>query len=74
MPDFDSIDQNNRHLVLEWLPHIDVLIYVVSPERYRDEKAWRLLFAEGGAACLAVRFESVGSGPTGTIRGFQAPA
>jgi hypothetical protein len=45
MPDFDSIDQNNRHLVLEWLPHIDVLIYVVSPERYRDEKAggycWR---------------------------------
>lgn len=47
MPDFDSIDQNNRHLVLEWLPHIDVLIYVVSPERYRDEKAWRLLLAEG---------------------------
>jgi GTPase SAR1 family protein len=47
MPDFDSIDQNNRHLVLEWLPHIDVLIYVVSPERYRDEKAWRLLLSEG---------------------------
>ncbi|MGR8953108.1 MAG: GTPase [Gammaproteobacteria bacterium] len=47
MPDFDSIDQNNRHLVLEWLPHIDVLIYVVSPERYRDDKAWRLLLAEG---------------------------
>ena len=47
MPDFDSIDQNNRHLVLAWLPHIDVLIYVVSPERYRDEKAWRLLLAEG---------------------------
>ncbi|MBL1263733.1 GTPase [Methylomicrobium sp. RS1] len=47
MPDFDSIDQTNRHLVLEWLPHIDILIYVVSPERYRDEKAWRLLLAEG---------------------------
>jgi predicted GTPase len=47
MPDFDSIDQNNRHLVLEWLPHIDVLIYAVSPERYRDEKAWRLLLEEG---------------------------
>jgi hypothetical protein len=47
MPDFDSIDQNNRHLVLEWLPHIDVLLYVVSPERYRDERAWRLLLAEG---------------------------
>ena len=47
MPDFDSIEQSNKQLVLQWLPHIDVLIYVVSPERYRDEKAWRLLLAEG---------------------------
>jgi GTPase SAR1 family protein len=48
MPDFDSTEQGNKHQVLEWLPHIDILIYVVSPERYRDEKAWRLLLAEGG--------------------------
>lgn len=48
MPDFDSTEQSNKHQVLEWLPHIDVLIYVVSPERYRDEKAWRMLLAEGG--------------------------
>jgi GTPase SAR1 family protein len=48
MPDFDSTEQSNKQLVLEWLPHIDVLVYVVSPERYRDEKAWRLLLAEGG--------------------------
>lgn len=48
MPDFDSTEQSNKHQVLEWLPHIDVLIYVVSPERYRDEKAWKLLLAEGG--------------------------
>lgn len=47
MPDFDSTEQKNQHLVLEWLPLIDVLIYVVSPERYRDNKAWRLLLAEG---------------------------
>jgi GTPase Era involved in 16S rRNA processing len=47
MPDFDSTEQSNKQLVLQWLPHIDVLIYVVSPERYRDEKAWRLLLAEG---------------------------
>ncbi|MDD5578833.1 MAG: 50S ribosome-binding GTPase [Methylobacter sp.] len=46
MPDFDSTEQSNKHLVLQWLPHIDVLIYVVSPERYKDEKAWRLLLAE----------------------------
>jgi GTPase Era involved in 16S rRNA processing len=48
MPDMDSTELQNRQLVLEWLPHIDVLIYVVSPERYRDNKAWRMLLAEGG--------------------------
>jgi len=48
MPDFDSTEAENQKLVLEWLPHIDVLIYVVSPERYRDYKAWQLLLAEGG--------------------------
>jgi putative protein kinase ArgK-like GTPase of G3E family len=47
MPDFDSIEMANKHIVLEWLPHIDVLLYVVSPERYRDNKAWQLLLAEG---------------------------
>ena len=48
MPDFDSVEQMNKALVFEWLPHIDALIYVVSPERYRDNKAWQLLKAEGG--------------------------
>lgn len=48
MPDFDSTEHSNKDLVLQWLPHIDVLLYVVSPERYRDEKAWRLLLSEGG--------------------------
>ncbi len=48
MPDIDSTELSNRQLVLDWLPHIDVLIYVVSPERYRDDKGWRLLQAHGG--------------------------
>ncbi|NBV74631.1 MAG: GTP-binding protein [Methylococcaceae bacterium] len=48
MPDFDSIEVRHQQQVLEWLPHIDILIYVVSPERYRDRKAWELLLAEGG--------------------------
>jgi hypothetical protein len=48
MPDIDSVEQHNRELVLEWIPHIDVLIYVVSPERYRDDKGWRLLREYGG--------------------------
>jgi len=43
MPDIDSVDAANRSIVLDWLPHIDVVIYVVSPERYRDDKGWRLL-------------------------------
>lgn len=48
MPDFDSTELKNKHQVLQWLPHIDVLVYVVSPERYRDNKAWELLQSEGG--------------------------
>ncbi len=47
MPDIDSVDIANRELVLEWLPHIDLLIYVVSPERYRDDRGWRLLLEHG---------------------------
>ena len=47
MPDFDSTEITNKELVLQCLPYIDVLIYVVSPERYRDNKAWELLLAEG---------------------------
>lgn len=48
MPDIDSVDSTNRDIVLQWLPHIDVVIYVVSPERYRDDKGWRLLKEYGG--------------------------
>jgi len=47
MPDFDSVELGNQRQVLKWLPHIDALLYVVSPERYRDNKAWQLLLAEG---------------------------
>ncbi len=47
MPDFDSVEESNRHLVEHWLPHIDVVVYVVSPERYRDDNGWRLLLEHG---------------------------
>lgn len=46
MPDIDSTESNNRQIVLDWLPHIDILLYVVSPERYQDEKGWRLLLSQ----------------------------
>ena len=48
MPDIDSVDSANRDIVLQWLPHIDVVLYVVSPERYRDDKGWQLLREYGG--------------------------
>lgn len=47
MPDVDSVERGNRALVLEWLPHVDALVYVVSPERYRDDEGWRLLLEHG---------------------------
>ncbi len=48
MPDIDSTHEANRHLALSWLPHIDLLVYVVSPGRYRDDAGWRLLVEQGG--------------------------
>ncbi|MBZ0071462.1 MAG: GTPase domain-containing protein [Gammaproteobacteria bacterium] len=47
MPDIDSTEQRNRTLALAWLAHVDLLIYVVSPERYRDDAGWRVLQARG---------------------------
>lgn len=47
MPDIDSIERANRELVFEWLPYIDWLVYVVSPERYRDDAGWRVLGERG---------------------------
>jgi len=47
MPDIDSVESANRELVLDWLPYIDWLVYVVSPERYRDDPGWRLLQERG---------------------------
>ncbi len=47
MPDFDSDETQNRAQVLQWLPHIDLLVYVVTPERYRDAEGWKLLLQEG---------------------------
>ncbi|TWT41216.1 hypothetical protein RAS1_39100 [Phycisphaerae bacterium RAS1] len=47
-PDIDSVEESNRRLALAWLPHVDLVIYVVSPERYRDDPGWRVLQQRGG--------------------------
>lgn len=47
MPDIDSTAIQNRDLVLTWLPYIDWLVYVVSPERYQDDIGWHFLQQRG---------------------------
>lgn len=47
-PDFDSTRASNRQCSLAWLPFIDLVVYVVSPERYRDDVGWRLLLERRG--------------------------
>lgn len=42
-PDIDSVVTTHRDQVLAWMPYIDLLVYVVSPERYRDDAGWDLL-------------------------------
>ncbi|MGF1546622.1 MAG: hypothetical protein ACFCUG_04815 [Thiotrichales bacterium] len=47
MPDFDSTELTHRDQVVAWLPYVDWLIYVVSPERYQDDLGWRFLRERG---------------------------
>lgn len=42
-PDADSTLASNRRAVMAWLPLVDLVVYVVSPERYRDDVGWRVL-------------------------------
>lgn len=46
-PDVDSVATEHRDQVLAWLPYVDLVIYVVSPERYKDDAGWRMLRAAG---------------------------
>jgi hypothetical protein len=43
MPDMDSTEPRNRQLVEAWMPYLDWVVYVVTPERYHDEQGWRYL-------------------------------
>jgi hypothetical protein len=47
MADIDSTETANRKLVIAWLPYIDWVIYVVSPERYRDDAGWQIVRQRG---------------------------
>lgn len=43
LPDFDSLIAKNRELVLDFLEHLDVLIWVSSPEKYADASFYDFL-------------------------------
>lgn len=43
LPDIDSTASSHREQVEQWLPYIDWVVYVVSPERYHDDIGWRFL-------------------------------
>ncbi|MCP3867896.1 MAG: hypothetical protein GY703_07335 [Gammaproteobacteria bacterium] len=47
MPDIDSVEQRHHEMVKAWLPYIDWLVYVVSPERYQDDLGWQFLQQRG---------------------------
>jgi GTPase SAR1 family protein len=48
MPDIDSRITEHHAKALAWLEVIDVALYVVSPERYRDRKGFTELVNHGG--------------------------
>ena len=43
LPDYDSLLAQNRELVLEFLEHLDVLVWVSSPEKYADASFYEFL-------------------------------
>ena len=36
LPDFDSVEERNREVVIRLLPELDSIVWVVSPEKYAD--------------------------------------
>lgn len=43
LPDFDSLLAKHREQVLDFLEHLDILVWVVSLEKYADEKFYAFL-------------------------------
>jgi len=71
MPDFDSTEEKNKGIVMQWLPYVDVLVYVVSPERYRDNKAWQLLLSEGASHAWLFVMNQWDRGETAQYQDFK---
>ncbi len=49
LPDFDSVVHEHRELIDRLIPKLDVLVWVVDPEKYDDERLFEYLRAVGPA-------------------------
>ncbi len=45
LPDFDSIEEAHRHIVVEVLPVVDAVVWVFDPEKYADPDIHRTFLA-----------------------------
>jgi predicted GTPase len=43
LPDFDSLAAQNRETVLQFMEHLDILVWVASPEKYADASFYDFL-------------------------------
>jgi GTP-binding protein EngB required for normal cell division len=43
LPDFDSLVEDHRKYVLDFLQYLDVLVWVISPEKYADGRFYEFL-------------------------------
>lgn len=65
-PDIDSYAREHRQRVLSLLPAVDIVLYVVSPEKYKDDTGWQLLLRERGKRAFAFvmnKWDSLGKLP-----------
>lgn len=43
LPDFDSLQAENKEAVLDFMSHLDLLVWVTSPEKYADQSMYAAL-------------------------------
>lgn len=52
-PDIDSYRTDHRERVMQLLPVVDVVLYVVTPFSYKDDLGWALVLRERGRRAFA---------------------
>jgi energy-coupling factor transporter ATP-binding protein EcfA2 len=52
-PDIDSHVPEHRAQVMQLLPAVDVVLYVVTPESYKNDRGWQTVLTERGRRAFA---------------------